>query len=275
MAALTDAMKWYTLGGQKAARLKYHFQVEFFSPQYNKGETVVTESIAVSYSGVPKLIKTSTILPSLQDNGRAIFDCVRSVELPKYSIETEVMNSWNIRHLVPTKINFEPISISFTDTMDNRFMKFISNYMSIVSGSFRPATESFRNGFDEKPFGIQRLDTGKDCPIDKIEITQFYGANPEKSTDKRTTTLWRPKIVDIQHDTLDYNTSEAVTWQIGFRYESITYEISKPVARGYKLSSNDQASNTVAIAESLDSNETIVASTVPTDQSLGPGEQII
>lgn len=271
MAALTDAMNWYTLGGQKAARLKYHFRVEFFSPQYNKGVTVVTESLDRIRS---KLITTSTTLPSLQDNGRAIFDCVRSVELPKYSIETEVMNSWNIRHLVPTKINFEPISISFTDTMDNRFMKFISNYMSIVSGSFRPATESFRNGFDEKPFGIQRLDTGKDCPIDKIEITQFYGANPEKSTDKRTTTLWRPKIVDIQHDTLDYNTSEAVTWQIGFRYESITYEINSPPVKS-KLASNDQASNTVAIAESIDSKETIVASTVPADQSLDAGEQIV
>lgn len=201
MAALTDAMKWYNLGEQGAARLKYHFKVEFFSSQYQA--------------------PTATS-PSLQDPARLIFDCIRSVELPKYSVETEVMNSWNIRHHVPTRINFEPISISFVDTLDNRFLKFIKSYMGIISNSFQPAKESFRTGFGDNPFGIKRLDTGKDAPIDKIVITQFYG-----SDNKRTVTLWRPKIVDVQHDTLDYSASEAVTWQIGFRYESVTYEDGK------------------------------------------------
>ena len=201
MAALTDAMKWYNLGGQKAARTKYHFQVQFFTSQYTApvGNT-----------------------PELQGPARLIFDCIRSVELPKYSIETEVINSWNIRHHVPTRINFEPISISFVDTIDNRFLTFIKSYMNVISGSFQPAKESFRTGFGDNPFGIKKLDTGKDAPIDKIEITQFYG-----SDNKRTTTLWRPKIVDIQHDTLDYSASEAVTWQIGFRYESVTYDDGK------------------------------------------------
>jgi hypothetical protein len=34
MAALTDAMKWYSLGGLKTARLKYLFKVEFYSSKY-------------------------------------------------------------------------------------------------------------------------------------------------------------------------------------------------------------------------------------------------
>jgi hypothetical protein len=45
-------------------------------------------------------------------------------------------------------------------------------------------------------------------------------------------TLWRPKIVDVQHDTLDYSASEAVTWQLSFRYESVTYSGEKPAAPG-------------------------------------------
>ena len=201
MAALTDAMKWYNLGEQGAARLKYHFKVEFFSAKYQA---------------------PTAKAPALQGPARLIFDCIRSVELPKYSVETEVANSWNLRHHIPTRINFEPISISFTDTLDNRFMSFIKAYMGIISNSFQPAKESFRTGFGDSPFGVQLLETGKDAPIDRIEITQFYG-----SDNKRTITLWRPKIVDVQHDTLDYSTSEAVTWQIGFRYESITYDDGK------------------------------------------------
>jgi len=201
MAALTDAMKWYNLGEQGAARLKYHFKVEFFSSQYQA---------------------PTSIAPALQGPARLIFDCIRSVELPKYSVETEVVNSWNLRHHIPTRINFEPISISFVDTLDNRFLKFIKAYMGVISNSFQPAKESFRTGFGDTPFGIKRLDTGKDAPIDRIVITQFYG-----SDNKRTVTLWRPKIVDVQHDTLDYSASEAVTWQIGFRYESVTYSDGK------------------------------------------------
>ena len=115
MAALTDAMKWYNLGGLKAARLKFHFKVEIFSAQYTA---------------------------ELQNPARLIFDAVRTIELPKYSIETEVANAWNVRQPIPTKINFEPLSISFTDTLDNRFQTFIKNYMNIISGSFAPQTKS-------------------------------------------------------------------------------------------------------------------------------------
>jgi hypothetical protein len=196
MAALTDAMKWYNLGGLKAARLKFHFKVEIFSAQYTA---------------------------ELQTPARLIFDAVRTIELPKYSIETEVANAWNVRQPIPTKINFEPISISFTDTLDNRFQTFIKNYMNIISGNFAPQTKSMRKGFDG--FGIRMLETGKDCPIDKIVITRFYGADADRENlqTPSVVTLWRPKIVDVQHDTLDYSVSEAITWQVSLRYESVTY----------------------------------------------------
>lgn len=214
MAALTDAMKWYNLGGLKAARTKYHFKVEFFSSKY-----------------VEKLGGANA-------PARLIFDCVRTVELPKYSIETEVANAYNVRQLIPTKIIFEPISVSFNDTLDNRFQKFIATYMSIISGSLAEQTRSVRKEFDN--FGLKLLDTDADCPIDRIEITRFYGAttgglgNIDNSTleNKSKVTLWRPKIVDVQHDTLDYSASEAVTWQLSFRYESVTYEEDSTPAPG-------------------------------------------
>jgi hypothetical protein len=204
MAALTDAMKWYNLGGLKAARTKYHFKVEFFSSKYTDQ------------------------LGGANAPARLIFDCVRTVELPKYSIETEVANAYNVRQLIPTKIVFEPISISFNDTLDNRFQDFITAYMNIISGSLAEQTKSVRKGFDN--FGLKLLNTDADCPIDKIEITRFYGTTGRTGTvdeselqNKSIVTLWRPKIVDVQHDTLDYSASEAVTWQLSFRYESVTY----------------------------------------------------
>ena len=208
MAALTDAMKWYNLGGLSAARTKYHFKVEFFSSKY-----------------IEKLGGANA-------PARLIFDCVRTVELPKYSIETEVANSYNVRQLIPTKVVFEPISVSFTDTLDNRFQKFITAYMNIISGSFSKQTKSLRKEYDN--FGLQLLDNDADCPIDRIEITRFYGADRDRNnlSNKSKVTLWRPKIVDVQHDTLDYSASEAITWQLSLRYESVTYEQDSTPAPG-------------------------------------------
>lgn len=202
MAALTDAMKWYSLGGLRAARLKYLFKVEFFSSKYLS-------------------------LPT-----RMIFDSVRTVELPKFSIETEVVNAWNVRQSIPTRINFEPVSITFTDTIDNRFQKFITEYMNIVSGSFQKSDKSVRKGFDS--FGMKSLATNADSPLDRIVITRFYGADASRESldNKSEVTLWRPKIVDVQHDTLDYSSSDAITWQISLRYESVTYDSQKEEAAG-------------------------------------------
>lgn len=232
MAALTDAMKWYNLGGLKAARLKFHFKVEIFSSQY---------------------------IGQLQTPARLIFDAVRTIELPKYSIETEVANAWNVRQPIPTKINFEPISISFTDTLDNRFQTFIKNYMNIISGNFAPQTKSMRKGFDD--FGIRMLETGKDCPIDKIVITRFYGADADRENlqTPSVVTLWRPKIVDVQHDTLDYSASEAITWQVSLRYESVTYSdsTSSTAVGPQATSANRDNSYAKQVEEQIKLNNTI------------------
>lgn len=219
MAALTDAMKWYSLRGLTAARLKYHFKVEIFSSQY---------------------------VGQLQNPARLIFDAVRTIELPKYSIETEVANAWNVRQPIPTKINFEPISIVFNDTLNNSFQKFINNYMQIISGSFAPQTKSMRKGFDD--FGIKMLESGKDCPIDKIVITRFYGADADRNNVQNPSviTLWRPKIVDVQHDTLDYSASEAVQWQISLRYESVTYSNSTSETGGSQQATSANRDNSYA-----------------------------
>jgi hypothetical protein len=197
MAAYTDAMKWYRLGepAWTSVRPKYLFHVNFY-------------------------ISSDT---ELQDLAREMSTCIRTVELPKYSIESEIVNAWNLRQVIHTKVNFEPVSISFNDTLDNIVQKFVNLYMNKISGNFAETQPGVRTGFDS--FGIKMQDTVTDVIFDKIEIIRFYGAseNRDDFQKKSIATLWRPKIVDIQHDTLDYSASEATTWTLSLRYESITY----------------------------------------------------
>lgn len=202
MAAYTDAMKWYRMGepAWTSVRPKYLFQVRFF-------------------------ISSDQTLQTL---ARDMTSCVRTVELPKYSIETEIANAWNLRQVIPTRINFEPVSITFNDTLDNTVQNFVASYMSAMSGNFEESQGGIRTGFDG--FGIKLRDSGQDCIIDKIEIIRFHGADETRQNLEKeaVTTLWRPKIIDVQHDNLDYSASEAVTWTFSIRYESLTYEASKP-----------------------------------------------
>lgn len=197
MAAITDAMQWYGSPGEQNVRPKYLFDVIFYS-------------------------MTDT---ALQGQSNLTVKSLRTIELPRYNVETEVVNAWNVRQTVPTKIQYDPISITFTDTVDNSFQKFISSYLASISTNFdeeqvKNSMKSRRLGLDG--FGLKiRPDMG-DTVFEKIEIIKFYGNK------KTTTTLWRPRIVDLQNDTLDYSASEAMTWTIGVRYEAVTYSEAGP-----------------------------------------------
>lgn len=198
MAAITDAMQWSGSPGEQLIRPKYLFDVTFYS-------------------------KTNV---ALQDQAKMTVRALRTIELPRYSVETEVINAWNVRQLIPTKIQYDPVSISFNDTTDNKFQSFLGTYLSEISANFdltqvEKSMTGMRKGLDG--FGLKvRPDMG-DTVFEKIEITKFY-------KDKVSTiTLWRPKIVDIQHDTMDYSASEAVTWTIGVRFEAVTYSTEGPV----------------------------------------------
>jgi hypothetical protein len=199
MAAITDAMQWYSTGGEQNVRPKYLFDVVFYS-------------------------MTDT---ALQAQSKVTVKSLRTIELPRYNVETEVLNAWNVRQVVPTKIQYDPISISFTDTIDDRFQSFLTKYLKEMSTNFdeeqvQKSMVSRRTGLDG--FGLKvRKDIG-DTLFEKIEIIKFYR---EK---KSITTLWRPKIVDVQNDTLDYSASEAITWTIGVRYEAVTYKEEGTVA---------------------------------------------
>lgn len=199
MAAITDAMQWYGSPGEQNVRPKYLFDVVFYS-------------------------MTNT---GLQSQANITVHALRTIELPRYNIETEVVNSWNVRQIVPTKIQYDPISITFTDTVDNKFQKFIKSYLLEMSTNFDPAQvqtsmKSRRTGLDG--FGLKiRPDIG-DTVFEKVDIVKFY-------RDKKSiTTLWRPKVVDVQNDTLDYATSDAMTWTVGLRYEAVTYSETNNVA---------------------------------------------
>lgn len=68
----------------------------------------------------------------LNDNGTIGF-YIRATDLPRVTVETQTLNQYNIRRNVNTHISYEPLTMTFYDTQDNAFQKYLMAYMSFKS----------------------------------------------------------------------------------------------------------------------------------------------
>jgi len=55
---------------------------------------------------------------------------VKTVDLPKYSVDTEVMNQYNRKRVVQTKINYDPVTLTFHDDSGDNVRNMWYNYYS-------------------------------------------------------------------------------------------------------------------------------------------------
>lgn len=125
----------------------------------------------------------------------------KTCELPKWSTETQVVNVYNHKTIVQTRLNYEPIVMSFYDQTNNVAESMIWLY---VKGQFDSTDAS-------KAPTLTPL---------TIQITQrnLMGSGAED----KVYTLTNAFITDAQHDTLDYSVSEVVLWTITVRYEDLS-----------------------------------------------------
>lgn len=123
----------------------------------------------------------------------------KSCELPRFSVETQVVNVYNHKTIVQTKMNYEPITMTFYDQTNNVTESLIWGF---VTGQFDSSDAS------KKP-GIMPLTVS-------IKMKNLSGDGEDK-----TYTLKNAFITDAQHDTLDYSTSDPIVWTITLRYEDL------------------------------------------------------
>ena len=128
----------------------------------------------------------------------------KSCELPRFSVETQIVNVYNHKTIVQTKMTYEPITISFYDQASGAAESMIWNF---VKKQFDPSDASKAVTADIKAAGLT------------IEITMKNLSEPGAAP--KVYTLKNAFIVDAQHDTLDYSTSDPVLWTITVRYEDL------------------------------------------------------
>lgn len=126
----------------------------------------------------------------------------KTCELPRFSIDTQVINAYNHKTIVQTKMNYEPITMTFYDQTNGTAESLI---WSFVKKQFDSTDASRKAGvLDDMPLTVT------------ITLKNLSGDGDDK-----VYVLKNAYIVDAQHDTLDYGTSDPVLWTLTLRYEDL------------------------------------------------------
>lgn len=124
----------------------------------------------------------------------------KTCELPRWSVETQIVNVYNHKTIVQTKLNYEPITMSFYDQVNGTAERLMWDY---VKGQFDDTDGSKTPNYAPLTIEIAMKDLSGEGLGDKVY------------------TLTNAFITDAQHDTLDYSTSDVVLWTITVRYEDL------------------------------------------------------
>lgn len=178
---------------------------------------------------------------------------VKTVDLPKYTIDTEVMNQYNRKRLIQTKINYEPINIVFHDDGGDNVREMWYQYYSYyyrdpsynidntpsTNGSIGPIQQR-QTGFGYQPRDIYSQgrtgnvndwgfvgesytsvtsDTSGKPPF--FRAIEIYGFDQHKYAKY---VLINPLITNYNHDQYDYSQGTGIMQNsMTIRYETVKY----------------------------------------------------
>ena len=175
--------------------------------------------------------QAKSVIPELANYTHELGMLVKSADLPKFSSAVQTMNKYNRKKNVQTKLEYDPVNISFFDDSFGVTTALLEAYYkyyfadgshSLNSGAYGnrrtgdttydgAGTNSYRFGMDNNIPSVPFLD--------RIEIAQLS----RKSYTKYT--LVNPIISDWQHDTLDNSDSAGVMENaITVNYDTVFYD---------------------------------------------------
>lgn len=180
---------------------------------------------------------------------------IKTVTMPSMNIDTEVLNQYNKKRISQTRIDYNPISITFHDSVEGRTLRLWEMYYEyyfrdglanekINAGTDKPLSffDAFVGAFtgtggttltrnpseftndiikdkfvDNYGYNLQRVGNQKYL-IEAIEIYQIHGGKFSR------TDIIRPRVTGFTHDTLDYEDSSGlVEMKLDFEYEGVVY----------------------------------------------------
>ena len=226
----THASKTFrTNGYELAPRLKFLFHTYF--------------TLNTQIPGVQELLDNS--------DAASIGLSVKTIDLPSYQISVDTLNQYNRKRLVQTKIEYQPVQITFNDDGGDLIRNLWYNYLNYyykdsankyegvanidgTSGNLQttPAGFSYNTSdlysndrfVNDWGYAGEAYSDGTSSPGGKPQFfkdIKIYGMNQHKFA---AYVLINPMITDWRHDTYDYSQGNGtMTHTVTIRYETVKY----------------------------------------------------
>lgn len=165
-------------------------------------------------------------------NNSFISFAVKNITRPNITFQTRTLNQYNKHRIVQTRSEFDPVTINFHDTVDNRILQLFKSYyvhyykdsLNIDSTSWYndviANTFNKGNGWGYEPTFTADSDT---YFFDKIEIYKMYGGYYTMQS------LIHPFITRLGMDNFDYADISGINQiTMTFTYEGITFDQQDP-----------------------------------------------
>lgn len=198
--------------------------ISFSDKVYGNLGTTPANNVMVK---VPRFKFNFLLQIQLQDQPRMIdFERVRSVTIPDISFDTKIVNQYNIKRVVQTKMNYGTCSVVFYDTYDSDFLQKIvlpytkNHYNSgegtgIINDASARQVSTVADTFTGN-YGLNVTTTENRYFIPEIRIVKV-GPTGYNSYHIMKNCL----ITNISGDTLDYGDSQPIQFTATFQPERV------------------------------------------------------
>lgn len=183
-------------------------------------------------------------------NGRTATEIsllAKSVDLPKYRLQSETVNQYNRKKVLHTGVQYQPVVMEFHDDnrglssllwqtyfsyyyQDSRYGTKTGNSPSITERSYQRSVSGLNSAYGTPESQTYRYGLDAEKKIQNFFTSiQVFQLHPIQGVPTYTSfTLLNPIIDSFEHDTLSYDASEFVVNRMSLSYESVQY------ARGYQ-----------------------------------------
>lgn len=187
---------------------------------------------AVKFFKTADLSISSLDSATLQRAREGVVFQVKTIDRPKFQIQTDTLNQYNKKRVVQTQIQYQPVTITFHDDISEKVLTLWKDYYRFYyhdGNKFSPTQWTYDQTAPEFQQGTGWGFRGYNLSgqpnnmhyFDRIELYQFFGRRYSKFT------YVHPVITMFDHDANDYadgTTGSGIVMQ--FDYEGIIYDLN-------------------------------------------------
>jgi hypothetical protein len=178
---------------------------------------------------------------------------VKSVELPTFSIQTETVNQYNRKTVVQTRLNYNPVTITFHDDMANAVTDLWRNYYGYYFSDGKYSVNGDAGGktaqsFSDTKYGEQNYAYG----LANSQAFKFFNSieifllNKQKFT---SLTLLNPLIKQWNHGSIDQTQgNKLMESKMVIEYEAVTYNTGKAKSVEFNKDHYDRTPSPLSVA---------------------------